>query len=95
MRDFFIIALEYIIHVVVVLAILLLFIATAMVGLGMYDPGIILPGGVGSTGPLAAVFLFIVGFIQIILVAGMLYLGFGIYQNTRRMAEALENRLMN
>lgn len=94
MRDFFIVALEYVIHVVVVVALLLLFLASAMTALGVWQMPMILPGGVGNSGILAAIALFFIGGLQIVLVAGTLYLGFGIYQNTRRMAEALENRLV-
>lgn len=94
MRDFFIVALEYVIHVIVVLAILALFLATTMVALEVWQLRIILPGSIGNTGPLMAILVFFVGALCIILVAGMLYLGFGIYQNTRRTADAVENRLM-
>lgn len=95
MRDFFIIGLEYIIHVIVVLMLIVLVLATTMVALSVWTLPVIIPGGVGQTGPFAAIAFFFVFGIQIFLTAGFLYLGFGIYQNTRRMAQALENRLMN
>lgn len=94
MRDFFIIALEWIIHVVVVIAILVLFALTVMTAIGVWSMPVILPGGVGNTGPLAALAFFVFGGVGIILYAGVLYLGFGIYQNTRRTALALEHRLI-
>lgn len=94
MRDFFIIALEWVIHVFVVLAIVLLFVLATMVATGVWQMPVTLPGGVGNTGPLAGLALFFAGGFFLILIAGMLYLGFGIYQNTRRMAQALENRLV-
>lgn len=94
MRDFFIIGLEYIIHVVVVLLLIFLFLGTTLTALSVWSLPVVFPGGVGSTGPLAAIAFFFLAGLQIMLFAGFLYLGIGIYQNTRRMALALENRLM-
>lgn len=94
MRDFFIIALEWIIHVLVVFLVLLLVLMSTMVALGVWQMPVALPGGVGRSGIFAALALLVVGGVLITLGAGMIYLGFGIYQNTRRMAVALEHRLM-
>ncbi len=94
MRDFFIIGMEYIIHVAVILMILALFLGTAMVALSIWTLPVALPGGVGATGIMASIVFFFFGGVQLFLVAGVLYLFLGIYQNTRRMAQALEHRML-
>jgi hypothetical protein len=90
MRDFFIRALEAIVNVVVVIAAVVILIAAAAATFGgagmMQGMGGMPMGG----GPVAGVMILIGGGIYLILVAGFLYLGLGIYQNTRRSAEALE-----
>lgn len=45
------------------------------------------PGGV-----FAGIMILIAGAIYVVLMGGVLYLGLGIYQNTKRMADALERR---
>lgn len=89
MRDFFIRALEIVINVIVVLMVIgiLLAAVAAMTGMGgfMYATAGI-PGG----GVVAGLGILIFGGLYLILVAGFLYLGLGIYQNTRRTAAALE-----
>lgn len=84
MRDFFINAFEYLLHVIVVLM-LLGVIAGA---------GAILAGAVPDqpSGPVPAVLVLVIGLLYVTFVAGLMYLGLGIYQNTRRMADALERR---
>ncbi|MBU3031792.1 hypothetical protein [Paracoccus marinaquae] len=78
MREFFILWMERIINVVIVLgAICVLLGGIAM----MFNPqGGILPG----------LAVWVVGSIYLILLGGMIYLGLGIYNNTRRTAEAVE-----
>ena len=79
MGNFFISAFEKLVGVVVVLLLL------AVVGgavLATMQPG----GG----GILAAFAVLVVGTLYVILIAGSLYLALGIYNNTKRTAEAVE-----
>ena len=82
MRDFFIRWLERLIGVVVIL-----FAIGVVVGAGaaLFGQG---PNGEG--GILAALLILVVGAIYVVFLGGFMYLGLGIYQNTKRMAEALE-----
>ncbi|MFZ5709900.1 MAG: hypothetical protein ACOY4T_09495 [Pseudomonadota bacterium] len=82
MRDFFIGYLEKVLNVLVVLAFLALLIVAGIAAAG--------GGEMGRAGPLAGLFILIVGAIYLVVVFGFLYLGLGIYQNTKRTAEALE-----
>lgn len=85
MRDFFIGSLETILNVVVVIAFLVLLVAA---GAAAFGPGM---GPMGQRGgPLAGLFVLIGGGIYLLMIFGFLYLGLGIYQNTRRTAEAVE-----
>lgn len=86
MRDFFINAFELLISVFVVLLILGVLAAAIAVGTGM-GAQFGLPAD-----PLMAVGILIGGGLYIVLIAGMMYLGLGIYQNTKKTAEALSNR---
>ena len=82
MRDFFIKSYEMIVNVIVVL----LSLAVIVVAIGtMFNsmPG--QPGGV-----LPGLLVLVVGIVYVLFVGGLLYLGLGIYQNTRRTAEAAE-----
>ena len=51
-----------------------------------------LGSGAEVPGPVAGVAILIVGVIYTIFIGGLMYLGLGIYHNTRRMAEALERQ---
>ncbi len=78
MRDFFIDTLEKIIAVAIVLGALVVLIA----GIGaMFSPYGGFFRGLG---------ILVGGSIYLLLVGGMAYLGLGIYHNTRRTAEAVE-----
>ena len=85
MRDFFIRSLEIVINVVVVLALIAI---VAMAGMVAFGGGGMGPMGFG--GPLAGLMILIGGILYLIIVAGFMYLGLGIYQNTKRTAEAIE-----
>ena len=76
MRDFFIQSFEKLVSVIVVLM---------MIGsvLGAFVAG-------AQEGFLAFVLVLIMGAIYTVLLGGGLYLGLGIYQNTKRSAELLE-----
>ncbi len=88
MRDFFINSLEILVGVIVVLLSLAILGAAAAaafggaMGMGM--------GTGGMSGPVAGVGILIGGALYVIFVGGFLYMGIGIYQNTKRSAEALE-----
>jgi hypothetical protein len=89
MRDFFINSLEMLVSVIVVilcLGVLGMAAAMAFGGGGMMGQG-------GVSGPLAGIAMLIIGGLYVIIVGGFLYLGIGIYQNTKRSAEALEKLL--
>jgi hypothetical protein len=86
MRDFFISAFEKLVGVIVVVLSLLVLLAAgaAMMG-GLTGPDGQQVGGVG-----AGLAILILGIVYVIFVGGAMYLGLGIYQNTRRTAELLE-----
>ena len=81
-RDFFINALEKVIGVLVVL-----------VAIGIvFGAGAALTGNAGQTdlpGPLMALLILIGGGLYMIMIFGFLYLGLGIYHNTKKTAEKL------
>jgi len=78
MRDFFILWMERIVNVVVVLGAVLVVVGAISM---LFSP---------QGGFLAAIGILVGGAIYLILMAGMIYLGLGIYNNTRRTAEATE-----
>ena len=89
MRDFFIRAMEMIVNVLMILLIigLVLFSLAAMTGMGDFRmAGTAFPGG----GVVMGLAILVFGGLYLMLIGGFLYLGLGIYQNTRRTAEALE-----
>lgn len=79
MRDFFILWMERIINVVVVIGAVVVLIAAVTV---MFN---------AQGGFLAGIGILVGGALYLILMAGMIYLGLGIYANTRRTAEAVED----
>ena len=86
MRDFFINSLEILVSVFVVLLGLGVLVFAAMAAFG--GGGGMGPGGM--SGPLAGVAILIGGALYVIFIGGFMYMGIGIYQNTKRSAEALE-----
>jgi hypothetical protein len=90
MRDFFINSLEKLVGVFVVLMSIAVDVgagAALMGGNQMHGPG-----GMAGGGPLGALVILIVGAIYVLFVGGFMYLGLGIYQNTKRTADALERQ---
>ena len=86
MRDMFINLLEKLINIIVVIgAIGVVVAAAAMLFMPNNQFG---PAG----GVLGALLVLVVGAVYLILVAGFMYLGLGIYQNTKRTADLLERR---
>ncbi|MCQ0971314.1 hypothetical protein MLD63_12860 [Paracoccus sp. TK19116] len=78
MRDFFILWMERIINVVIVLGAIAVLIGG---GAALFGP----QGGI-----LQALAIWIGGALYLIIMGGFVYLGLGIYNNTRRTAEAVE-----
>jgi len=79
MRDFFINSLEMLINILVVLMIIGVVALAVFVTFDRYTGGI-----------LAGLGVLVGGAIYVILMGGMLYLFLGIYQNTKRTADAVE-----
>ncbi len=86
MRDFFIRSLEIVINVVVVIAAIGIIIGA---GAALFGGGS-MQAQTGMPGFLAALLILIGGFLYLVIMAGFMYLGLGIYQNTKRTAELLE-----
>lgn len=78
MREFFILWMERIVNVVIVLGAIAVVIS-GLVAMFSAQGGILQGLGV-----------WIIGSIYLILMGGMIYLGLGIYNNTRRTADAVE-----
>ncbi|MDE3027812.1 MAG: hypothetical protein KGH84_05395 [Paracoccaceae bacterium] len=87
MRDFFIRSLEVVINIVVVIMAIAIVIFAGIIAFG-HGMG---PNGEGG-GPIAGLAMLIGGTIYLILMAGFMYLGLGIYQNTKRTADLLEQQ---
>lgn len=88
MRDFFINGFEILVGIIIVLLILLVLVvagAAAFGGGGMMMNGQQMPGG-----PLVGLGILVGGLIYVIFIGGLMYLGLGIYQNTKKTAAALE-----
>ena len=89
MRDFFINSFEILVGVIVVVMSLgvLVFAGMAAFGggtvMGMGGPGV-------PSGPLMGLAILIGGGIYVIFIGGLMYIGLGIYQNTKRTAAAVE-----
>ncbi|MGB8812798.1 MAG: hypothetical protein WCC57_06405 [Paracoccaceae bacterium] len=85
MRELFIKMFEVLVGVIVVLLGLVVLIAAgaATFGSGGMGPN-------GPSGPLGGLLILIGGGIYVVFLGGAMYLGLGIYQNTKRTAEAIE-----
>ncbi len=84
MRDFFIRSFELIVGLLVIIMSIVVLVAGlgAMVGAGQAMGG---PGGF-----FAGLAILVIGGLYVLFIGGAMYLGLGIYQNTRRTAEAME-----
>lgn len=88
MRDFFINAFEKLVGVVVVLMLVAVVVGALAT---MFGGGMMMgPGGQQGGGVLAGLVILVVGLVYVVFIGGAMYLGLGIYQNTRRTAELLE-----
>lgn len=90
MRDFFIRGFEAILTVALVIAAIGIVALAGMAAFGDANAVAGLPAG--TSGPVAGLIILVGGFIGLLVYGGLLYLGLGIYHNTRRAAEALEVR---
>ncbi len=88
MRDFFIRGFETILSVILVIAAIGIVVAAGFAAFGAPVEG----APAGMQGPLAGLAILVGGFVGLIVYGGLLYLGLGIYHNTRRTAELLEAR---
>lgn len=86
MRHFFIKSLDFLIGLFVVIG----FLGVGLAALAASTGGLAGVGGPPVGGAGAALFLLIAGTLYIAFVAGFLYLGVGIYHNTKRTADAVE-----
>lgn len=86
MRDWFINAFEVLVGILVALMSLGVLVAAAAVAFGGKQIG---QSGIG--GPAAAIGILVAGGIYVIVVGGLMYLGLGIYQNTKKTAAMIEN----
>ena len=90
MRDFFIRGFEAILSVVLVIAAIGI---GAVAGMTAFGNATVIQGlPAGASGPVAGLIILVVGFVALLVYGGLLYLGLGIYHNTRRTAMALEMR---
>ena len=87
MRDFFINSFEILVGVIVVL---LGIGVLGVAGVAAFGGGGMGPNGQGIHGPLAGLAILVGGGIYIVFLGGIMYLGLGIYQNTKRTAVAME-----
>lgn len=85
MRDFFINSFEKLVGVIIILM---------CIGVVLGAIAALFGGGAegGPSGLLAALMILIGGAIYVIFVGGLMYLGLGIYQNTKRMADAMDQQ---
>lgn len=88
MRDFFIGGFEILVGIIVVLLVLAVFIAAGSATFG--GGGMMMNGQAMPSGPLVGLGILVGGLIYVVFVAGFMYLGLGIYQNTKKTAAALE-----
>ena len=85
MRDFFINIFEKLVGLIIILMLIAVIVGglATMFGAGMG------PGGMGG-GFLAGLAVLVIGGIYVVFIGGLMYLGLGIYQNTKATAEALQ-----
>lgn len=87
MRDFFINGFEILLGVIIVCAILAVVAASGMVAFGS---GTVVQGMPMQASPLVGLAILVGGLLYVVFVGGLMYLGLGIYQNTKKTVAALE-----
>lgn len=83
MREFFIGGFEILVGVIVVLLSIAVVVAAGAVAFGAGGPQM-------QGGPLVGLAVLLGGAVYVIFLGGILYMGLGIYQNTKRTAAAVE-----
>ena len=97
MRDFFIRGLEMVINIIMALLVIGLVALAAALALGAVpvDNAAMANTPLATArGPIAGLAVLIGGGLYLIVMGGFAYLGLGIYQNTRRTADALERLVL-
>ncbi len=89
MRDFFINSFEILVGVVIVILAIVIVIAAGAVAFGG-GQGMMMNGQPMGGGPLAGWAVLVGGALYLVFIGGLMYLGLGIYQNTKRTAAAME-----
>lgn len=89
MRDFFINSFEILVGVILVILAIMIVVAAGAVAFGG-GQGMMMNGMPMGGGPLAGLAVLVGGAIYLVFIGGLMYLGLGIYQNTKRTAAALE-----
>lgn len=94
MRNFFINALDLLIGLIAIILILLVLYVTYLTATADVGAAAFTWNGISlGSGPAAAGIMFVAGTLYTIVVVGFLYIGTGIYKNTKRTADAVEEML--
>lgn len=88
MRDFFINAFEILVGVIIVLLLIGVVVGAGVVAFG--GGGMMMNGQQMQGGPLAGLAILVGGLLYVVFIGGLMYLGLGIYQNTKKTATAME-----
>jgi len=87
MRDFFINGFEILVGIIIVLLGIGILVAA---GAAAFGGGTMIQGMPMQGGPLMGLAILVGGLLYLIFIGGLMYLGLGIYQNTKKTAAALE-----
>jgi len=87
--SFFINTFEVLVGVIVVLLCIAVVVFAGVVAFGGGSMGQGMGPG-GMSGPLAGLAVLVGGAIYVVFIGGFMYMGLGIYQNTKRTADAVE-----
>ena len=87
MRDFFINGFEILLGIIIILMILGV---VAVAGMSAFSSGTVIQGQSMQGGPLVGLAILVGGLLYVVFFGGLMYLGLGIYQNTKKAAAALE-----
>lgn len=88
MRDFFINGFEILVGIIIVLLGIGVLVAAGAAAFG--GGGTMVQGMPMQGGPLMGLAILVGGFLYLIFIGGLMYLGLGIYQNTKKTAAAME-----
>ena len=87
MRDFFINGFEILVGIIMIVMILGVI---ALAGTAAFSSGTVIQGQSLQGGPLVGLGILVGGLLYILFIGGFMYMGLGIYQNTKKTAAALE-----